>query len=590
MRSATRSVLLSYWLLSYGARWTLADPTFPYSAQVNAPNVYVRSGPGEEYYPTAKLPQGMTVEVFRHDPGGWFAVRPPEDSFSWVRADMVEPIDHRRAIVKHQRVAARVGSAFSDVRDVIQVQLESGEEVLVLEAQRFDTGQGTQVWYRIAPPAGEFRWIFGRFLDPAPGSQDRMVKRSPRDRPVEPVARDVRRRSDRDDLAARAPVSGATTAHYLPPKRGTQPEHLPAVEASDPDPAESEAVARDHEQNSDQWHGRPAAEQVAGYAPAPRRGGARDRNRMRPHVAQRDATTGEPLDGDAEDPTESDEWAEQEPATESEYPEESDAADAAADDHAAVDDREPARSVVEESDAPARRRRRSRVASAPIDTERSTRDAFEFDSLDDASAGADAGNLAELAPPPRSTRFEPLPNDLSETEFQAALDQLDLALAATVSQDTSAWELGSLTARADELLARAETALERGRVRLIAKKTARFSEIQRRSRNPGAGRSLAASPDTRATHSSERARGPNYDGAGKLMRVVAGRAGDPAFALVDRQGLVRYYVTPAPGINLRHYVGREVGLSGSLGYWPELNTQHVTAQRVTLLDSGLPLR
>ena len=61
-----------------------AGQTLPYEAYITADDVYVRSGPGENYYPTDKLKAGTEVEVYRHDPGGWYAIRPPKDSFSWV--------------------------------------------------------------------------------------------------------------------------------------------------------------------------------------------------------------------------------------------------------------------------------------------------------------------------------------------------------------------------------------------------------------------------------------------------------------------------------------------------------------------------
>ena len=58
----------------------------------------------------------------------------------------------------------------------------------------------------------------------------------------------------------------------------------------------------------------------------------------------------------------------------------------------------------------------------------------------------------------------------------------------------------------------------------------------------------------------------------------------PAYALTDPAGAIRYYVTPAPGVNLQNYVGREIGISGGSGYVPELKGRNVTAQRVMPLD------
>ena len=96
---------------------------FPYVAYISSDDVYIRSGPGKNYYPTAKLKHGEPVEVYRHDPGGWYAIRPPAQSFSWISARQLDVLDDGLAVVNTDRAVARVGSLFSDVRDVIQVRL-----------------------------------------------------------------------------------------------------------------------------------------------------------------------------------------------------------------------------------------------------------------------------------------------------------------------------------------------------------------------------------------------------------------------------------------------------------------------------------
>ena len=135
---------------------------FPYTAYVVADNVYVRSGPGKSYYPTSKLKSGTAVEVYRHDPGGWYAVRPPEGSFEWVSGRYLSLQDDDIAEVVGDRVAARVGSQFSNIRDVIQVRLHKGELVEVLDSEKFGSGPGSGTWYKIASPSGAFRWIHGK--------------------------------------------------------------------------------------------------------------------------------------------------------------------------------------------------------------------------------------------------------------------------------------------------------------------------------------------------------------------------------------------------------------------------------------------
>jgi hypothetical protein len=76
-----------------------------------------------------------------------------------------------------------------------------------------------------------------------------------------------------------------------------------------------------------------------------------------------------------------------------------------------------------------------------------------------------------------------------------------------------------------------------------------------------------------------------FDGAGELIRVVSPKLGAPRYALVDALGEVRCYVTPAPGVNLRYYLGRQVGVTGTRGYMPEQRARHVMAQHVSMLGS-----
>ncbi len=137
-----------------------AGDEFPYVAYVNTADVYVRSGPGRNYYPTDKLAKGDKVEIYRHDPGGWYAIRPPRHSFSWVSSRHLKVTHDGLAKVDGDRVVARVGSAFSDVRDVIQVRLDKGELVELLEPL-----DSSSPWSKIAPPSGEFRWVFSKYVD-----------------------------------------------------------------------------------------------------------------------------------------------------------------------------------------------------------------------------------------------------------------------------------------------------------------------------------------------------------------------------------------------------------------------------------------
>lgn len=152
-----------------------AQPSTPYKAYVVVEEAYVRSGPGEGFYPTEKVRFGRELEVYQRDAAGWCAIRPLEESFSWVPAWDIRLGEDGLAEVATDNVAARVGSQFSDVRDVVQVRLKRGELLEVLGWKRMGTGETAQTWYRVSPPSGEFRWIHERFLDVHP-PQARIVR------------------------------------------------------------------------------------------------------------------------------------------------------------------------------------------------------------------------------------------------------------------------------------------------------------------------------------------------------------------------------------------------------------------------------
>jgi len=379
-----------------GPAW--AEPQFPYKAAVTADDVNVRSGPGQNYYPTETLRRGQVVEVYRHDPGGWCAIRPTDGSFTWVSARYLKPTRDRLAVVTEENVSARVGSRLSNARDVVQVRLHKGEVVEILEAPREGDGGG---WYKIAPPAGEFRWVSSRYLDP-------------------------------------------------------------------------------------------------------------------------------------------------------EYP------------HDGL------------------RRRRNHDESAP----------------------AAAGDAGEAGHPPRESTDDlatrsARPRRLTPEEFQAELERIELELSVTVIDDPATWTLDALAERANVLLDEAQTAVERGRARMLANKIARFDDIRRRQESMLAMRD-AIDRNSRLLSRLRPREEPDdenrlarfetdgrFDGVGELREVVAPKPGAPRYALVDASGSVRCYVTPAPGVKLHPYLGREVGVVGTRGYMPEEKTGHVMARQITPLEGAM---
>lgn len=443
---AWRSILCI--VLSLAAVTCAAEEKFPYTAYVNGDDVYVRSGPGQNYYPTAKMSVGQPVEVYRHDPGGWYAVRPPEGSFSWVAVRYLKLGRDKIAVVNGDRVVARVGSSFSDIRDVIQVRLERGEEIEILDTKVLDAGQGGEKWAKVAPVSGEFRWVLGKYLD-----------RTPPEAKVESVR------------------SGSN---------GGQSWTLAKRSANEQDSAVEERTDNVN------------ANAKVGFRP------------------------------------------------------------------------------IRSGDDP--------------DTRSVTRP---------ASFGVKNEN-AETEPATPVSKPKP-GNTVKAADFQAEIDQIDLEISQMVAEEPTVWAFEDLRTRAETAMARAQTAVERGRARLVLNKVQRFQEIKDRFQRVAAttpGIPATSPPPSTATAAPTMPNGQpaagaataapannsQYAGAGRLTSVVSFRIGSPHFALVDDAGGVRAYVTPAAGVNLRPFLGRQVGVSGAKTFMPEFNAQHVTAQQITPLE------
>ncbi|HBE69734.1 MAG TPA: hypothetical protein DDW52_16435 [Planctomycetaceae bacterium] len=122
----------------------------------------LRSGPSEDYYPTGKIAPGAKLEAFHETPDGWLAVRPTEDSFSWVPAKQAYMLPGGREIeITVSNAVSWIGSAIESPKQFRwQARLHKGEQLRLLgEATIKDADGKPMLWYRVAPPAGEFRWI-----------------------------------------------------------------------------------------------------------------------------------------------------------------------------------------------------------------------------------------------------------------------------------------------------------------------------------------------------------------------------------------------------------------------------------------------
>ncbi len=121
---------------------------------------------------------------------------------------------------------------------------------------------------------------------------------------------------------------------------------------------------------------------------------------------------------------------------------------------------------------------------------------------------------------------------------------------------------------------------------------AKFEDIERRSdaiprvtaRTDRKNNQLTNVADTRATIGLAQVEPTgSYDTSGRLINVVSRRRTPPRIrSSIPIASCWRRHA--GPGVNLRPYVGQEVGVSGQPGFIPELNKPHITAMRVDPLD------
>jgi Bacterial SH3 domain len=198
-----RSALIVALALSWVTTIEAQVRQFPYEAAITQDETYVRSGPGTRYYPTSRLARGTKVTVHRHDPGGWYMIAPPSDSFSWIRSDYVSQQANGTGTVTENQVVVRVGTTFGDTRDVEQKRLSRGDRVQILGEKVFQVDGSSIAMYKIAPPRGEYRWVPGQFV----ASQDSFARQDTRPDPFETPVIDSRPKPKPDPFANPAPAS-----------------------------------------------------------------------------------------------------------------------------------------------------------------------------------------------------------------------------------------------------------------------------------------------------------------------------------------------------------------------------------------------
>lgn len=493
----------------------------PYRAQIAFDDTPIFSGPNDGFYATDYLAAGSTVDVLRRDPGGWLAIRPPEGSFSWVPADRLEFTDRAdEAEVIADRTQVWIGSRVETVRDH-HWQVSLEPGHFVRVLGRRTLGDGR------SSRAGEWLQIA------PPHGELRWVHesklRESAERHSAAIARSraaaLRSRIEREtELETDRDADRAADQSAVAAARSTsrEPAELnPERSASAADPLVTRAPPQAAPADFAEFPSADYANPVGSDFPIEPAQFARSPDRSRPDSVLRDRA---PMDGSVarDDAATGGEWRE------------------------------------------ARRRRGASVA---------------------APSAAGVSNASDAGPLPFSSR-----------QAELELEDISLQFSSMVARDASFWNFGPLMARVEELIERAPTPLDRGRARLLYEKIAAFEENRRQfdqaTRTPvvpptaqtgSTATGIAAASGAAATNSSSD-KEPRFDGSGWLLPVHSTKQLAPPFALMDDEGRVLQYVTPAAGLNLHRYTRKRIGIYGQRGTFPSLNAPLLTAHRIVELE------
>ncbi|MDA7950964.1 MAG: hypothetical protein MPJ24_05690 [Pirellulaceae bacterium] len=477
------------------------DFQYPQVMYVSTHQASLHCGPADHYYQTENLQFAEEVQVYAKEPNGYLAIRPPATSYSLIEAENLEVLPQKNLakVITNDTVAwigANLNGGNSDVQNnpeswQWQVHLKRGEIVEirgVLDRQDPENLGERKVWYKVAPPAGEFRWIHERSL------QESL--------PTQKLELSTQSQNDSgQNRLAQATFSGEIV----------QGKNISQNQVTD----QSTQTFRE------------VTSQTAQHTSVPVLGkGLRaiEQHRSSP-------------------PTIIDQASRQN-----------------------VDSWIPKTSPRRLSD--------SQIRSATA-----------------------AGGVSQRV----------LQQEVATINEVESLQEIDLLFSKMVARPMAEWDLLPLQNRLQLFLQKGISLNERekalalwerldsfGKLQMEAAKVAQKAEEDRRRVTQSLKEQLFGESSlgeenvlkslVKGVSFSGDSELKAYDGTGWLMEVVS-RTGQaaPQYALLDDEGRLLSYVSPAAGLNLSRYVKKNVGVIGAKGYIPTLKKTHLTAQRIILL-------
>lgn len=494
---------------------------FPFQALTLVEGTRVHSGPGQAHYATESLAAGVAVEVYREDPGGWCAIRPTPDSFSLVPASTLEMVGTDVGRVKSDGTQAWVGTALGVVdKPLWQVKLKAGELVEVLGEVNWPNPQGHSTTWLQISP---------------PSGEFRWIRKS--DLQLPPSLRGEQQVVQASEQSLEGAFAGSKTSQAAPVNRGNEP---------------SNSIVRSRLQDA-------SLERLAGQASSsPAFNQQLAANDLAPNdttLGWRRTTRAMPVAGQRE-PERND--ANFSPSTFTSNPDAGfySSADRSASSDRPVELQQPANRPVRYADAD---------SSTP--------------SLATQLAGVRlAGNQVALDG-----------SEATVSPFELTMAQLEMKLNEQMLKEPAEWDLQELEIGATSLRQRALAADEAAAAERFMGKLERCrslrSDYQATQRRDSMGSVSGGSAPIGSGIDTNVELGTRFDAHGWLNELVtAGGTRESSFVLQTDGGQITHHVTAAPGLNLRRYLKKRVGIIGARGWDERLKLDHVTAARVVTLD------
>lgn len=641
------------------------SPNQPQAVYVAVSRAEILSGPSSEYYPTGHVARGMALEAYHRTADGWLGIRPPEGSFSWVPASDAYLLPGGRVIeITSQHAVSWIGSSLGSAKQYRwQVELRPGEQLVVLGEMTNQSEDGREaLWYKIAPPAGEFRWIREQAISltaVAPAASQIAAPKSPvevAEHRSQSQNEAVRSASFDEDIFADGAVvynsGGAGSAGEIIYEDGQYPDGYYSHGYHDDTHTDGSYVGEGYVDEGygyepgiayggsgiprsgsawDGWHAMeltddgfrvPFLERRYQQAQAQRMVDPRNHDpfslsmpgkivepqSMRQQVRQDVGVAPERRFTPWRDPR--DLRSQRMQGSRGNSFSSTRSADNSAED--LVSRETTTATTATASDLTAAEDLLGRLVSA---VKKAAPAASDLAAMENAATRRPSQEPTAATPTgfASDTTWFGVNGQLTQTAAPGLnapglnaleLRQLQLVMSEMVAQPMNLWNMSPLMERAKHFIEHGASAVERGQARLMLERMEAFDLLAKKSGFGSLGPVLTASatlPVSQSANSQqifgggivtagyESAINPNaanqqgYDATGWLVPVHAAKTGQPTHAITNDAGHVIAYVTGLPGMNLDVYLNQPIGIAGLRGFLPQLQAQHIQAQRVVRL-------